>query len=63
MTANAGASISDKNASLTAEPRGPILLQDHVIIDEIAHFDRERIPERAVHVKGASTIVIIIHQS
>ncbi|CAL1265604.1 unnamed protein product, partial [Larinioides sclopetarius] len=34
-------------------PRGPILLQDTVYIDEISHFDRERIPERVVHAKGA----------
>ena len=32
---------------------GPLLLQDHVYIEEIAHFDRERIPERVVHAKGA----------
>lgn len=28
-------------------------MQDHVLIDEMAHFDRERIPERVVHAKGA----------
>lgn len=38
---------------MTAGPRGPILLQDSVLVDEIAHFDRERIPERVVHAKGA----------
>ena len=38
---------------MTVGPRGPILLQDHVLIDELAHFDRERIPERVVHAKGA----------
>ena len=32
---------------------GPILLQDLALIDKIAHFDRERIPERVVHAKGA----------
>merc|ERR1712179_271026 len=32
---------------------GPILLQDHVFLDEMSHFDRERIPERVVHAKGA----------
>lgn len=53
MTTSAGAPIGNKAASLTVGPRGPILLQDHVLIDEIAHFDRERIPERAVHAKGA----------
>ena len=30
-----------------------MLLQDYVFLDEMAHFDRERIPERVVHAKGA----------
>jgi len=38
---------------MTAGPRGPILLQDFHLIDKLAHFDRERIPERVVHAKGA----------
>lgn len=38
--------------SLTVGPRGPTLLQDIAYLDEIAHFDRERIPERVVHAKG-----------
>jgi catalase len=38
---------------LTAGPRGPLLLQDITFLDEMAHFDRERIPERVVHAKGA----------
>lgn len=45
--------MGDKTNSLTVGPRGPILLQDHVLVDELAHFDRERIPERVVHAKGA----------
>jgi len=45
--------VGDKTNSLTVGSRGPILLQDHVLIDELAHFDRERIPERVVHAKGA----------
>ena len=40
-------------ASLSVGSQGPLLLQDHVLIDELAHFDRERIPERVVHAKGA----------
>ncbi|KAK6638501.1 hypothetical protein RUM43_006768 [Polyplax serrata] len=48
-----GAPIDDKLNSLTIGPRGPMLLQDVTYIDEIAHFDRERIPERVVHAKGA----------
>jgi catalase len=38
---------------MTAGEYGPILLQDFNLIDKLAHFDRERIPERAVHAKGA----------
>ncbi|CAK9804804.1 Cat [Anthophora plagiata] len=52
LTAN-GAPIANKTASLTAGPRGPLLLQDFVYLDEMSHFDRERIPERVVHAKGA----------
>ncbi|XP_069680920.1 catalase-like [Periplaneta americana] len=48
-----GAPLSDITSSLTVGPRGPILLQDIVFLDILAHFDRERIPERVVHAKGA----------
>jgi catalase len=47
-----GRPVGDKTNSLTVGPRGPTLLQDVAYLDEIAHFDRERIPERAVHAKG-----------
>ena len=53
MTTSGGAPVDDKLNTLTAGARGPILLQDITFIDEIAHFDRERIPERVVHAKGA----------
>ncbi|XP_044732635.1 catalase-like isoform X1 [Chrysoperla carnea] len=42
-----------KDATLTVGKNGPILLQDVNFIEEMAHFDRERIPERVVHAKGA----------
>jgi len=58
-TTSAGAPIGFKTASLTAGPRGPILLQDHVLVDETAHFDRERIPERVVHAKGAGDCYLV----
>jgi len=38
---------------LTVGPRGPLVMQDFVFMDEMAHFDHERIPERVVHAKGA----------
>ena len=39
--------------SLTAGQRGPVLIQDYQLLEKLAHFDRERIPERVVHAKGA----------
>lgn len=42
-----------QSAAQTVGERGPILLQDVNLIDEIAHFTHERIPERVVHAKGA----------
>ncbi|RUS77618.1 hypothetical protein EGW08_014618 [Elysia chlorotica] len=53
LTTGTGAPVGNKNASLTVGPRGPILLQDFVFTDEMAHFNRERIPERVVHAKGS----------
>ncbi len=44
---------SCNNSSLTVGNRGPTLLQDFLFIEKIAHFDRECIPERVVHAKGA----------
>lgn len=34
-------------------PRGPILLEDYHLVEKLAQFDRERIPERVVHARGA----------
>uniref|UniRef100_T1PCG9 Catalase n=1 Tax=Musca domestica TaxID=7370 RepID=T1PCG9_MUSDO len=53
VTTGAGAPIGVKDATMTVGPRGPALLQDVNFLDEMAHFDRERIPERVVHAKGA----------
>jgi len=53
LTTSTGMPVDDKQASLTAGPRGPVLMQDFVFSDEMAHFGRERIPERVVHAKGA----------
>lgn len=52
MTTSYGVPIASRTASVTAGPRGPLLIQDAVFLDELAHFDRERIPERVVHAKG-----------
>lgn len=47
---------------MTAGPRGPLLVQDVVFTDEMAHFDRERIPERVVHAKGAGESSVYLLQ-
>ena len=52
LTTNQGLPISDNQNSLTVGERGPVLLQDVHFIEKMAHFDRERIPERVVHAKG-----------
>jgi len=48
-----GIPVADDQNSLTAGERGPILVQDVHLLEKLAHFDRERIPERVVHAKGA----------
>ncbi|RWS28442.1 catalase-like protein [Leptotrombidium deliense] len=53
VTTATGAPIGDRTNVVTVGPRGPVLLQDWLYIEEQAHFDRERIPERVVHAKGA----------
>lgn len=45
--------VMDPQAAQRVGPNGPLLLQDFHLIDILAHFDRERIPERVVHAKGA----------
>jgi catalase len=52
ITTSAGAPVADNQNSLTAGPRGPVLLQDYQLIEKLAHQNRERIPERVVHAKG-----------
>lgn len=44
---------ADPESSQRVGQNGPLLLQDFHLIDLLAHFDRERIPERVVHAKGA----------
>ena len=53
LTTSMGQPVGFKTAIQTIGPRGPALLQDFVFQDEMAHFGRERIPERVVHAKGA----------
>src|SRR5712692_3050897 len=53
LTTDSGAAVTDNQNSRTAGPGGPILLENHHLIEKLAHFDRERIPERVVHAKGS----------
>lgn len=52
LTRENGAPVGDNQNSQTAGPAGPILLQDSHLIEKLARFDRERIPERVVHARG-----------
>ncbi|MFA6220777.1 MAG: catalase [Desulfomonilaceae bacterium] len=53
LTTAFGIPVGDDQNSMTAGKRGPVLIQDMHLIEKLAHFDRERIPERVVHAKGA----------
>jgi catalase len=52
FTNAAGVPVADNTNIMTAGPRGPALLQDVWLIEKLAHFDREVIPERRMHAKG-----------
>ncbi|HEX9342829.1 MAG TPA: catalase [Actinomycetota bacterium] len=51
-TTDAGIPAPSDEHSLTVGPSGPILLHDHYLIQKMAQFNRERVPERVVHAKG-----------
>jgi catalase len=53
LTTSWGAPVGDNQNSITAGDRGPTLLQDVHLLEKLAHFNRERVPERVVHAKGA----------
>ena len=52
-TTDAGIPVSSDEFSLTVGPDGPILMQDHYLIEQMANFNRERVPERQPHAKGS----------
>jgi len=54
LTTTAGNPVADNQNSLTAGPRGPLLMQDYQLLEKLAHQNRERIPERTVHAKGSA---------
>jgi len=53
LTSASGAPVADNQNSRSAGPRGPLLLDDFHLIEKLAHFNREVIPERRVHAKGS----------
>ena len=53
LTTSSGSPVDDDQNSMTAGQKGPVLMQDIHLVDKLAHFNRERIPERIVHAKGA----------
>jgi catalase len=53
LTTASGILVPDDQNSISAGPRGPLLLQDFHLIEKLQHFNRERIPERVVHAKGS----------
>ena len=56
LTSNFGAPLGDNQNSRTAGPHGPTTLEDLHLIEKLAHFDRERVPERVVHAKGGGAL-------
>ena len=54
LTRNSGSPVDDSQISITAGPRGPVLLQDYWLLEKLATFNRECVPERIVHAKGSA---------
>jgi catalase len=52
LTTTGGNPVADNQNSISAGPRGPLLMQDYQLVEKLAHQNRERIPERTVHAKG-----------
>ena len=53
LTTASGRPYFENEDSMTVGARGPVLLQDYYLHEKLAHFNRERIPERIVHAKGS----------
>src|SRR5258707_6407756 len=53
LTTASGRPYVENENTQSVGPRGPLLLQDYILHEKMAHFNRERIPERAVHAKGS----------
>ncbi|WP_406407926.1 catalase [Streptomyces halstedii] len=53
LTTESGAPVADNQNSATAGAGGPLLLQDQHLLEKLARFNRERVPERVVHARGS----------
>lgn len=53
LTTRQGHPVHDNQNTRTVGSRGPMTLENYAFIEKITHFDRERIPERVVHARGA----------
>jgi len=53
LTTDSGMPVADNQNSITAGPRGPVLMQDFFLFEKLAHQNRERIPVRGQHAKGS----------
>ena len=53
LTTASGRPFTENENSMSIGPHGPLLLQDYILHEKMAHFNRERIPERVVHAKGS----------
>lgn len=53
LTNDFGNIVADNQNSLSAGAKGPLLMQDYILLEKLAHQNRERIPERTVHAKGS----------
>ena len=62
LTGLFGAPVSDRENSMTAGPRGPLLMQDVYYLEQMSHFDREVIPERRMHAKVLAHLVLLLSQ-
>jgi catalase len=63
LTDSQGHVIDNNQHSVTAGENGPTIIQDHHLLDKLAKFDRERIPERVVHAKGSGAhgVFVVTH--
>ena len=59
LTTESGVPVADNQNSQTAGPHGPTLLQDQYLIEKLARFNRERIPERVVHAVGTGAYGVL----